>query len=219
MNSWVVIPLTPSAEQRQRLIALQSAFAQVCNALVPVVRETRVWNRVALHHMAYKSMREQFPAIGSQMVCNAIYSVSRACRNLFQAPASPFNVARQPGRALPMLRFADNCPVYFDRHTLSLRDGQVSIFTLDGRMRFQLALAQAQEQAFHTRKLLEIVLSRRGAQFELSFVFAAEASGEAVSLAQPDQGVDMPQTPDQASLTGATGAGELPEYLLIEETA
>lgn len=219
MNSVVRVQLTPSPEQHARLVGLQAAFAEVCNALAPVVRETRVWNRVALHHLTYKSLRERFPAIGSQMVCNAIYSVSRACRTLFQAPASPFNVAKQPGRPLPMLRFADNCPVYFDRHTLSLRDGQVSIFTLDGRMRFQLALGQAQEQAFHTRKLLEIVLSRRGAQFELSFVFAAEALEEAVSLAQPDQGVDMPQTPDQASWTGAAGAGELPEYLLIEETA
>ena len=219
MNSVVRVQLTPSPEQHARLVDLQAAFAEVCNALAPVVKETRVWNRVALHHLTYKSIRERFPAIGSQMVCNAIYSVSRACRTLFQAPASPFNVAKQPGRPLPMLRFADNCPVYFDRHTLSLRDGQVSIFTLDGRMRFQLALGQAQEQAFHTRKLLEIVLSRRGAQFELSFVFAAEASGEAVSLAQPDQGVDMPQTPDQASWTGAAGACELPEYLLIEETA
>jgi hypothetical protein len=219
MNAVVRVQLTPSPEQHARLVGLQAAFAEVCNALAPVVRETRVWNRVALHHLTYKSLRERFPAIGSQMVCNAIYSVSRACRTLFQAPASPFNVAKQPGRPLPMLRFADNCPVYFDRHTLSLRDGQVSIFTLDGRMRFQLALGQAQEQAFHTRKLLEIVLSRRGAQFELSFVFAAEASEGAVSVAQLDQGVDMPQTPDQAPWTGATGAGELPEYLLIEETA
>jgi len=219
MNSVVRVQLTPSPEQHARLVGLQAAFAEVCNALAPVVKETRVWNRVALHHLTYKSIRERFPAIGSQMVCNAIYSVSRACRTLFQAPASPFNVAKQPGRPLPILRFADNCPVYFDRHTLSLRDGQVSIFTLDGRMRFQLALGQAQEQAFHTRKLLEIVLSRRGAQFELSFVFAAEAPGEAVSVAQPDEGVDAPQTPDQASWTGAMAAGELPEYLLIEETA
>jgi hypothetical protein len=219
MNAVMRVQLTPSPEQHARLVGLQAAFAEVCNALAPVVKETRVWNRVALHHLTYKSLRERFPAIGSQMVCNAIYSVSRACRMLFQAPASPFNVAKQPGRPLPLLRFADNCPVYFDRHTLSLRDGQVSIFTLDGRMRFQLALEPAQEQAFHTRKLLEIVLSRQGAQFELSFVLAAEPPGDAGSVAQPDVGVDVPQTPDQAPWTGAAAAGELPEYLLIEETA
>lgn len=219
MNSVVRVQLTPSPEQHARLVGLQAAFAEVCNALAPVVKETRVWNRVALHHLTYKSIRERFPAIGSQMVCNAIYSVSRACRMLFQSPGSPFHVAKRPGRPLPMLRFADNCPVYFDRHTLSLRDGQVSIFTLDGRMRFQVALGHAQEQAFHTRKLLEIVLSRRGEQFELSFVFADEATDEAVPVASPEQGMNVPRTPDQAPWIGASGAGQLPEYLLIEETA
>jgi hypothetical protein len=220
MNSFVRLALSPSPEQHARLVALQAAFAEVCNALAPTVRETRVWNRVALHHMAYKGLREQYPAIGSQMVCNAIYSVSRACRILFQSPQSPFHLSRlAPGQRLPLLRFTDSCPVYFDRHTLSIRDGQASMFTLDGRMRFQVALSPAQEQAFHTRKLLEIVLARRGAQFELSFAFAAQAPGDAVSVAQLDVGEDVPQTPVQAPWTWATAAGELPEYLLIEETA
>lgn len=218
MNSVVRVQLTPSPEQHARLVGLQAAFADVCNALAPVVRETRIWNRVALHHLTYKSMRERFPAIGSQMVCNAIYSVSRACRMLFQAPASPFNVAKRPGKPLPLLRFADNCPVYFDRHTLSLRDGQASMFTLDGRMRFQLALEPAQERAFHTGKLLEIVLSRPREGFELSFVFAASAAVQEPAVqapeADPEGSVEVqpPRTDERAS----TG-GELPEYLLIEE--
>ena len=59
MNTVLCVPLTPSVEQYARLVALQSAFAQACNALAPVVRETRVWNRVALHHLAYKPMRER----------------------------------------------------------------------------------------------------------------------------------------------------------------
>lgn len=220
MNTVVCVPLTPSVEQYARLVALQSAFAQACNALAPVVRETRVWNRVALHHLAYKAMRERFPALGSQMVCNAIYSVSRACRMLFQAPQSPFNLARQQGRPLPLLRFADNCPVYFDRHTLSLRDGQVSIFTLDGRMRFQLALGEQQEQAFHTRKLLEIVLARRGEAFELSFVFAPEPPQGPQPSEPAGPGGESAAHAEPAPADAAKSAvGELPEYLLIEETA
>ena len=220
MNSVLRVPLKPSPDQHARLVALQGAFAEVCNALSPLVQQTRVWNRVALHHMAYKTMRERYPALGSQMVCNAIYSVSRACRMLFQAPASPFNVARQPDRPLPLLRFAGNCPVYFDRHTLSLRDGQASLFTLDGRMRFQLALTVQQEHSFHTRKLLEVVLSRQGDQFELSFVFAPEPDQEVLAAPshagaahvegwtgkQQDEAVNEAQLPP-----------DLPEYLLIEE--
>ena len=70
---------------------LCSAFAEVCNALAPEVQRTRVWNRVALHHMHYRALREKFPALGSQMVCNAIYAVSRTSRMVFQMPATAQN--------------------------------------------------------------------------------------------------------------------------------
>ena len=159
MNSSIVINLQTSGEQHARLEALQRAFAEVCNALAPRVQATRTWNRVALHHLAYKELRERFPALGSQMVCNAIYSVSRACRIVFQTPGSPFHTGRWGSRPLPLLHFSANAPVYFDRHTLSIKDSTASMYTLDGRMKFQLALSPEQEQAFHQRKLREIVLS------------------------------------------------------------
>lgn len=194
------LQLDASPEQKDRLLALQAAFARLCNALAPVVRDTRCWNRVALHHMSYKSLREQFPEIGSQMVCNAIYSVCRASRLVYQHPKSPFNVARLGNAQLPLLRFADNCPVYFDRHTLSLKAGQLSMYTLDGRMRFQLALRPEDEAAFHEQKLREIVLSQQGGgSFELSFWLTdANAQGNEGAPANPD---------------------DIPEYLMVEETA
>ena len=181
MRKLLRVRLDTSPEQVTRLLDLQLAFARLCNALAPVVRDTRCWNRVALHHMTYKGLREQFPEIGSQMVCNAIYSVCRASRLVFQHPKSPFNHTRLGDRPLPLLRFADNCPVYFDRHTLSLKAGQVSMYTLDGRMRFQLALRPEDEAAFHEQKLREIVLSQQaGGSFELAFSFA-ETDTDAVS--------------------------------------
>ena len=201
MNSVMRIPLTTSPEQLARLVALQQAFAQVCNALAPVVQKTRCWNRVALHHMTYKSLREQFPAMGSQMVCNAIYSVSRTGRLVFQHPASPFNLNRLGDKPLPQLRFSDSCPVYFDRHTLSVKGGQLSMYTLEGRIRFHLALRPEDEVNFHERKLREIVLSRTTAGgYELSFLFAA-----------PNEGDDISAAPDE-------DLGEIPEYVMVEES-
>ena len=200
MNSTLSIPLDTSPEQVQRLLALQQGFAQVCNALAAVVQQTRVWNRVALHHLTYRQMREQFPQMGSQMVCNAIYSVSRTCRMVFQHPQSPFHLSRLGDKPLPLLRFADSCPVYFDRHTLSLKAGQLSMFTLDGRMRFQLALGAEAEEAFQKRKLREIVLSRAsGDRYTLSFVFSdseIEASSSPVSVSEEV---------------------EIPEYVMVDE--
>ena len=220
MNSVVRISLSPSAEQMARLLALQQSFAQVCNALAPTVQQTRVWNRVALHHMAYKGLRERFPALGSQMVCNAIYSVSRAARTVFQAPGSPFHHSRFAGKPLPLLRFSDNCPVYFDRHTLSLKGTQASMYTLDGRMRFELALSPEALEAFHTRRLLEIILLRQGEGFSLTFTF------ESVAAALPGPG---PAQHDGASAHTAGdmpleaawphGQTAMPQYLQVEETA
>lgn len=199
MKFMLRIPLQVSAEQLVRLQALQAAFARVCNALAPTVQQTRVWNRVALHHLMYRSLRVRFPELGSQMVCNAIYSVSRTCRLMFQHPQSPFNLARLADKPLPLLRFADNCPVYFDRHTLSVKAGQLSMYTLDGRMRFALALKPADEANFNQKKLREIVLSRRpDGVFELSFLLSDEQDKDAFEALVP-------------------GSAEVPEYVVVEE--
>lgn len=198
MNVLLQIPLNVSPDQAKRLVALQQAFAHVCNALAPVVRDTRCWNRVALHHMTYKALREQFPEMGSQMVCNAIYSVCRTSRLVYQHPGSPFNLARLGDRPLPLIRFLLTSPVYFDRHTLSIKEGRLSMYTLDGRMRFDLALRPSDEDSFHRLKLREVVLTRTSEMaFELKF-WLAPADGPPGDEAVSD-------------------SSEIPEYLMVEE--
>lgn len=192
MNNVLRVALQTSESQSARLHELQQAFAQVCNALAPMAQQTRCWNRVALHHMAYKALRLQFPGVGSQMVCNAIYSVSRACRHVYQHPASPFNLQRLADKPLPRVHFLPKAPVYFDRHTLSLKDEVVSMFTLDGRMRFRLALSAEDEQRFRNEKLREIVLTSNATHFFLSFIFAKDDASDAASSAD-EPGPDLPE--------------------------
>jgi hypothetical protein len=190
--------------------------------------------------MAYRDLRERFPAIGSQMICNAIYSVSRSCRMVFQTPGSPFHLSILGDKALPMMRFLDTSPVYFDRHTLSLKSGQVSMYTLDGRMRFHLTLEPNDERAFHERKLFDIILKGSGDAYFLNFRFGDAAGAENVVLAA----VNTPTLPQLAARTNAetpaiallepgdtqstaTSAASnppkertaLPDYVLIEEAA
>ena len=199
-SSSLRIRLNGTPEQHARLMALQAAFAQVCNALAPIVQQNRCWNRVTLHHLTYKLLRERFPAVGSQMVCNAIYSVCRTARAAFQHPASPVNLARLNGAPLPMLRFSQNSPVYFDRHTLSVKGGKLSMYTLDGRMRFDVALSAQDEERFHKEKLREVVLVRNESGiFELSFWFAQEDESE-----------------EAAPLQGMSQQGQLPAYVKVE---
>jgi hypothetical protein len=192
MNSKIVLRLNTNPEQLARLERLQAAFAEVCTALGPIIRETRCWNRVALHHLTYRKLREQFPDLGSQMTCNAIYSVSRSARQIFQSKASPWNIEKRQDQVLPLLRFAATAPVYFDRHTLSLRRAGLSMFTLDGRLRFEVGLTPADELRFREERLKEIVLSRDDRGYFLIF-----------SLGEPDE-----MAPENT---------DLPEYLIIIE--
>lgn len=197
----VRVLLETSAEQTARLGALQAEFARACNALAPLVQSTACWNRVALHHMAYRQLRQQFPGLGSQMACNVVYSVSRTCRIVYQDRASPFNLQRLAGRPLPLLRFSPQSPVYFDRHTLSVKDGLASMYTLDGRMRFKLQLGPADDRRFRTEKLREIVLLRQGERFLLSFSFA------------PADGAEPAPAPATAAPAGAPSV--LPKYIVV----
>ena len=209
MNFQIRVPLNTSPEQYARLCALRVVFAQVCNQLAPSVQQSRVWNRVALHHLHYRALRAQFPALGSQMVCNAIYAVSKMARLIYQHPQSPFNPALKPVATLPLLRFADSCPVYFDRHTLSIKPGQLSLFTMDGRMRFDLTLEPEKLAVFEQAKLREIVLNERlDKVFELSFHLDTTEVAEA---AEPD-------APAEAVAQGAASAALIPEYVSVEVT-
>jgi len=196
MNATLNVQLNTTPEQLARLQGLQQAFAELCNALAPIVQQTRCWNRIALHHLTYRMLRERFPLMGSQMICNAIYSVSRTCRIVLQHPNSPWSITKQEGRPLPLLHFQPSCPVYFDRHTLSLKDGYLSMYTLDGRMRFQLGLQKEDEARFHNDKLHEIVLAPTPSGFQLSFHFS-------------------PQEGDEAEPAAETTGTELPEYVII----
>jgi hypothetical protein len=199
----LTIPLDTATDQVARLQNLQQVFAEICNVLAPVVRDTKCWNRVALHHMMYRPLREQFPQVGSQMVCNAIYSVSRTSRVVYQAPQSPFNIQRLADKPLPLLRFLPSSPVYFDRHTLSIKKGALSMYTLDGRMRFDLNLSEDDLMRFKLWKLHEVTLISTNERFTLNFSFVdsvSKTSNEAL----------------EREVSEALGS-ILPEYILIDE--
>ena len=209
MNFSAKLVLNTLPEQSARLEALQAEFAKACNALAPVVQASRCWNRVALHHMAYKDLRAAFPMLGSQMVCNAIYSVCKAARLVYQTPASPFFVGRAGAEktALPLLRFLPSAPVFFDRHTLSLKGSKLSIYTLDGRMKFELGLNAGQAQALGDQRVRELLLLREAGGNYVLWLQGSAAAGAEV----PDGAAA------ELNLVHEDGGGNLlPQYLKVE---
>lgn len=177
MKNSLQIKLIVSPEQELRLIDLQKTFALACDEAALFVARSRSWHRVTLHHLAYKSLREKFPLLGSQMVCNAIHTVSKASKEIFQDPLSRWTAAARAGEPLPILKFADSTPVFFDKHTLTLKKKALSIFTLDGRMHIQINLSEIIENKLRTEKLKELSLLRQKNSFYLRFVFGEDSEG------------------------------------------
>lgn len=186
------VRLNTSTEQTAQLRRLQAEFTAACNLVAPIAQANRCWNRVALHHLAYRELRARFPQLGSQMACNAVYSVARTYRVLLQHPQSPWQLDRHPGQPLPRLQFQVGAPVYFDRHTLSLKGSLISMFSLDGRLRFELNLKPEEAARFANEKLREIVLIGGPQGFLLQFWFE-----------------------EKALLPAAENDGDLPEYLIV----
>jgi hypothetical protein len=165
------IPLGANEAQSARLVALQHLFASACNIISPIAQKNRCWNRVALHHLAYREVREKCPELGSQMACNAVYSVCRIYRMVYENPNSPFGLSIKEGGDLPLVKFLESNPVYFDRHTLSIKNQMLSMFTLDGRMHFQVNLHEVGLKRFQEEKLREITLVSHDHGHELIFTF------------------------------------------------
>jgi IS605 OrfB family transposase len=124
----ISLKLLPTPEQSASLADLAATFAQACAAIVPLVQEHRCWNRVALHHLAYYPVREQFPALGSQMVCQAVHRVADAYKTL------KANKGIHKDRPIPGLTFGP-ASVNFDKRTYSIRASTLSLFTLSGRIK------------------------------------------------------------------------------------
>ena len=78
------------------------------------------------------------------------------------------------------------------------------MYTLDGRIRFDLALPAEHEQAFHEKKLREVVLSRRpDGVFELLFDF--------IELDDDEPAAKIAAVPRQR--------GDIPTYIKLEVPA
>jgi len=192
------IPLNVTPELAQRLSALRMAYADACNRLVPLVQRERCWNRVGLHHLGYRRLREE-TALGAQMVCNAIFSVCKAYRS-----------QRALGRiaadgAVPSLCF-NRASVHFDHRTYTLKGEAVSLNTLQGRMLVPMILGDHQRQILLSGlpKEAELVL-RRGRWF---FNLVVESCDGETVASGPVMGVDVGENTLAASSTGRIWGGE-----------
>lgn len=137
MKRTISIKLLTSKEQSLKLLALRDQFLTACNSIVPYVVENRCWNRVALHNLSYSKIREK-SSLGSQMICNAIFCVSKAFKNR--------SILKD--ESVPLIRFHKNRSVHFDKRTYSMKGNILSLYTLSGRIKVEMKMGSYQQDYF-----------------------------------------------------------------------
>jgi len=206
-----VAALRLDREGQARLLRLATAFSRACNFVVAIARQHGCFSRVALHHLAYRPLREAQPELGAQMACNAIHAVCRACIAVYLHPDYPWNPRLPEPAPLPHIAFSARAPVYFDQHTLSLRGTRASLYTLEGRLHCELQLSAGLQQRLGAERLVQTLLMATDQGFVLEFCFEANvparprnrprpAASEGAALARHLQIVLPPERPPATAL-------------------
>jgi IS605 OrfB family transposase len=163
MKRTISVKLLHTAEQAQAFGDLAETFSDSCNHIVPLVQENRCFNRVALHHLAYYSVRETFPDLGSQMVCKAVHRVTDAYKTLQS------NKRIKKGEPIPLIQFSPKS-VHFDKRTYSIKDDSLSLFTMGGRVKVPFIMGDHQRNLFNQGSATEAELICKKGQWFFNLV-------------------------------------------------
>lgn len=163
MKRTISVKLLHTAEQAQAFGDLAETFSASCNEIVPFAQEHRCWNRVALHHLAYYSIRKQFPELGSQMACKVIHKVADAYKTLQS------NKRIKKGEPIPFIQFSPKS-VHFDKRTYSIKDETLSLFTMSGRMKVPFVMGKHQLNLFNQGSATEAELICKKGQWFFNLV-------------------------------------------------
>lgn len=143
----ISLKLVLNETEKSLLRLLQQEYAVACNLMVPKVIENRCWNRFTLHGLMYNQIR-MTTKLGSQMVCNAIFSVCKA----YQAQKALGKIYEDS--PIPQINFKKGS-VHFDQKTYSLtKSGKLSLYTLERRIKVSFSVGN------HQKKLIERGLSK-----------------------------------------------------------
>jgi putative transposase len=162
MKRTISIRLDISQDQGTQLLQLQEAYQFACNQIVPDVIANRCWNRVALHRLVYTKIRNM-SVLGSQMICNAIYSVCKA----YKAKSI------LPKEEVPKICFHKGRSIHFDKRTYSIKGEIISLYTLEKRIKVRMKLGSFQKEYFSQGlpKEGELIYKKRKWYFNLVLDF------------------------------------------------
>ena len=144
----------PRASKNCISLALSIVTLVVCwstsFAKIPLNAQ-RNWQRFNLHHAAYHTVRATMPDLGSQMLCNAIRSVSSA----YKAELSKHP---RKNKTDPLKRIVFKNPsIHLDKNTITYHSDltTATVYTVQGRVKVDLCPGEFQKRLLQQGKLKE----------------------------------------------------------------
>jgi len=127
VNRTVRVILQPTSEQASALVETSRLFTEAFNAVCAWGWENTERNGVRLHHATYHDLKERFPALVSDLHCQARVKATESLKSAF--------ALRRKGLKVSCPRSA-SCPPRLNKHTFKLdwSASSVRLSTTAGRM-------------------------------------------------------------------------------------
>ena len=116
-----------SLDQARALSDTCSAYLDCCNTVSKVAWEHRTLSQKELHQLVYRRLRDEYH-VGAQMACSSINRVIGNYRTIKENHGSPWATS-QPEYHSP------GYDLVWNRDYSILKDGRLSVNTLDGRIK------------------------------------------------------------------------------------
>jgi putative transposase len=171
----VTCAAAPTPEQAEALQAVMLAYNAACNFVSALAWEKHCFNQIALHHMTYRDIRNQF-GLPSQLAVRAIAKVADAYKTSKETRAEfrPLGAITYDSRVLRLLGLSN-----------------VSCATLTGRITVKLNIGGYQRDRLTGAALGETDLVYRPEKKRFCFVFTVKLPTPPLSDPDDFLGVDL----------------------------
>ena len=157
MKLTLKLKLKTSQEELKKLSDTVQKFSEASNQVSLLIKESNIKNHVILHRLYYYQIKSQFD-LPAQMTCNALK------RALF---------AYKSGNKKTTITFKQNASMPFDDRMLSFKNNQVSILTLNGRIKLNLIIYGAKAQELLNNRKGESILVIKNNKAFLHIIYDA----------------------------------------------
>ena len=183
--------LSPTTTMAASLSETCVAFAGACNAILAVAIETGTSNNIELHHLAYRSTRNDFKLSANLAV--------RAIRRVSQAMTAWKARGAQPKGFRPT-------SIDYDARIFDYRakDETVSLTVMDGRIHVPMILGEYQREALKGKKPTAAVVVRSRNVWQINIVVEDK---DPAPVDGPPMGVDLGIRNTAATSHGTLHAG------------